>query len=155
MKLKKANQRLKLINKAVETLEKKLKFLIAEKANFSLNLPQGIEVENLSVKYKSLMGIELPIYNFIKPKRLPLGINAPEQAYIKREWLFKQHAQYAKYKTNEHCLEILNEELKKLQIKINALKISSKKVSVNIKIIENKLEEEGCEELIVKKIAIN
>jgi len=102
-----------------------------------------------------LMGIELPIYTFIKPKRLPLGINTPEQAYIKREWLFKQHAQYALYKTNEECLRILNAELDKLQIKINALKLSSRKISTEMKIIEAKLEEESREELIVQKIVIS
>jgi len=154
MKLKKATEKLKLINKAIETLEKKLKFLLKEKNNFSTKLAKGIETGDLNVRYKSLMGIELPIYKFIKPIRFPLGINTPESAYIKREWLLKQHVQYAKYKTNKESVVILDLEIKKLMIKINALKLSSKRIAIDIKNIENRLEEEEREEVVVKKISL-
>lgn len=151
--LKLKTEKLKLINKAKETLEKKLKLLIKEKNLFvdiNKNIEKGTQTEKLSVRYKSLMGIEIPTYEFIKEKRLPLGINTTEDIYIKREEMLEQFKIYAKYKTNKESIKILNLEIEKLMVKINALKILSKKLIIQIRTLENKIEEEEREELIIK-----
>lgn len=151
--LKLKEEKLKLINKARETLEKKLKLLIKEKGlfiSFIEKMPKGLETEKLNVKYRSLMGIEIPTYEFIKEKRLPLGINTKEEVYIKREERILEFKKYAKYKTNEETLKILNLEIEKLMVKINALKLLSRKLNLQIYNLENKLEEEEREEITSK-----